>query len=135
MVCHVEDCQDMLELNCRPLAFISYKTFLKNKRSGASFSASFSAWFFGEKYIFCYILLPDQISLSGCLYFMRYCAICVMYLKGTNFRGYLFSRAKKNCISRVLIFANSKKKRLFTTRNKQKKRYPVSQSLGKSTRF
>ena len=30
------------------------------------------------------------------------------YLKRTNFRVYLFSRAKKNRISRVLIFANDK---------------------------
>ena len=62
-----------------------------------------------------------------------------LYLKGTSFRGYLFSRAKKNCISRVLIFANgyqqkiacelifanSKKIRFFTTRNRQKKRYLI----------
>ena len=27
-------------------------------------------------------------------------------LRSTNFRGFLFSRVKKNCISRVLIFAN-----------------------------
>ena len=71
------------------------------------------------------------------------------YLKGTNFRGYLFSRAKNNCIlrvliftngceqkiSRVLIFANCKKIKFFTTRSRQKKQYSVSQSLGKSTRF
>ena len=75
--------------------------------------------------------------------------LLIKYLKGTNFRRYLFSRAKKNCISRVLIFANgyeqkilcalifanSKKLRFFTTRNRQKKQYSVSQSLGKSTRF
>ena len=28
----------------------------------------------------CYILLTDKISLSGCLYFLRYCAICVLQL-------------------------------------------------------
>ena len=27
---------------------------------------------FDEKYFSCYILLPDQISLFGCLYFVRY---------------------------------------------------------------
>ena len=31
-----------------------------------------------------------------------------VYLKRTNFRVYLFSRAKKNSISRILIFANDK---------------------------
>ena len=36
----------MLKLSCRPLAFTSYKPFLKDKsRSGASLPASFSAWF------------------------------------------------------------------------------------------
>ena len=28
----------------------------------------------------CYILLTDQISLSDCLYFLRYWAICVLWL-------------------------------------------------------
>ena len=28
--------------------------------------------------------------------------------KGTNFHGYLISRLEKNCISRVLIFANDR---------------------------
>ena len=32
---------------------------------------------FGENFFSCYTLLPDQISLSGCLYFMRYWAMCV----------------------------------------------------------
>ena len=35
---------------------------------------------FEEKYSSCHILLPDQISLSGCLYFVRYWAICVLKL-------------------------------------------------------
>ena len=34
---------------------------------------------FEEKY-FCYILLIDQFLLSGCLYFVRYWAICVLKL-------------------------------------------------------
>ena len=33
---------------------------------------------FGEKYFSCYILLIDQISLSGCLYFVGYWEICVL---------------------------------------------------------
>ena len=44
-LCQVEDYWNMLKLSCRPLAFTSYKAFLKNKRSGTSFLASFSAWF------------------------------------------------------------------------------------------
>ena len=42
----VKDYQIWLKLSCRPLAFTSYKAFVKNKkRSGTSLSASFSAWF------------------------------------------------------------------------------------------
>ena len=35
---------------------------------------------FQEKCFSCYILLTDQISLSDCLYFSRYLAICVLKL-------------------------------------------------------
>ena len=43
IVFQVEDYQNILKLICRPLAFTSYKFFLK-KRSGASLPASFWAW-------------------------------------------------------------------------------------------
>ena len=33
-----------------------------------------------ENYFFCYILLTDQVSLSGCLYFVRYWSVCVLQL-------------------------------------------------------
>ena len=68
-----------MKLSSTPIAFISYKAFLQNKkRSGTSLPASFSIWFVKKKPFYCYILLPDQISLPGCLYFMRYWAICAM---------------------------------------------------------
>ena len=35
---------------------------------------------FQQKCSSCYILLTDQISLPGCLYFLRCCAICVLQL-------------------------------------------------------
>ena len=35
---------------------------------------------FKEKYFSFYILLIDQISLSSCLYFVKYLAICVLQL-------------------------------------------------------
>ena len=35
---------------------------------------------FQEKCFSCYILLTDQNSLSDCLYFSRYLAICVLQL-------------------------------------------------------
>ena len=45
IVYQVEDYCNILKLSCRPLAFILYKTFVKNKkRSGTSFPASFSSW-------------------------------------------------------------------------------------------
>ena len=45
-VWQVEGYRNILKLSCRPLAFTSYKAFLKNKkRSGTSLPASFSAWF------------------------------------------------------------------------------------------
>ena len=66
-VCQVEDHRNILKLN--PFAII--------KRSGTSLPAPFSAWFFEEIYFSCYILLPEQISLPGCFYFVRYRVICV----------------------------------------------------------
>ena len=33
---------------------------------------------FEEKYFSCYIFLSDHISMSGCLYFVRYWKICVL---------------------------------------------------------
>ena len=37
-------------------------------------------YIFQQKCPSCYILLTDQISLSGCLYFLRYWATCVLQL-------------------------------------------------------
>ena len=43
---HVENYQNILKLRCWPLTFISYKTFLKNKkRPEASLPALYSALF------------------------------------------------------------------------------------------
>ena len=35
---------------------------------------------FEETFLSLYFLLPEQISFSGCLYFVRYWAICVLQL-------------------------------------------------------
>ena len=70
----------LLKLSWRSLAFTSYKAFKENKkRSGTSLPASFSTWLL-NKYFYCYVLLPEQISLSGALYFVRYWIICVLQL-------------------------------------------------------
>ena len=61
----LKDHRNILNLSCRPFAFTSYKTFLKNKKwSGTSLPASFSAWFL-KKHFPGYFLLPDQISSAN----------------------------------------------------------------------
>ena len=68
-------CLNILKLSCKPLAFTSYKTFLKETLELVSLPpASFSG------YSLCYILLLDQISLPVCLYLLRYWAIRVFQL-------------------------------------------------------
>ena len=59
----VEGYRNIFDLGCWPLAFTSYMAFFKNNKSS-------------EGNISLVILLADQISLSGCYYFVRYWA-CV----------------------------------------------------------
>ena len=60
IVCQVEGYRNILKLRCRPLAFTSYKAFLKiKKRSGTSLLALFSTWFLKKiisLVIFCYLI-------------------------------------------------------------------------------
>ena len=58
------------------------RPFLKKrkKKYGSSLSTWFSSTIFAEKYFSCYILSPDQISLSGSFYFVRYWEICILQL-------------------------------------------------------
>ena len=78
IICQIEGYLKILKQSCRPLASTKNKAFLKKKKkSGTSLSVSFLAWFL-KKYLSRYISLTDQISLSGCLYFVRYCVICVL---------------------------------------------------------
>ena len=57
--------QSILKLSCRPLALVSYKTFVKNKeRSGTCLSISFSAWFWKKILLLLYsVTWPNLISL------------------------------------------------------------------------
>ena len=60
-----------LKLSCRKLAFTSYKVFFffkKKRRSLEIFSLPHFLHDFWKKHFCCYILITDQISLSGCLY-------------------------------------------------------------------
>ena len=77
--CQVEDYQNILKLSFRPLAFTSYKAVLKSKQRFET-SLHVFGMLFEEKYFSCYILLPDQISLSGYLYFERYWITCALQL-------------------------------------------------------
>ena len=80
IVCQVEDYQNILKLSCRPLAFTSYKAFKKQKEVQNQSLCLFFRVIFEEKYFSWYILLSDQITLSGCLYFLKYRTICVLLL-------------------------------------------------------
>ena len=94
MVCQVEDFYYILKLRYRPLAFTSYKAFLKNKRTGAI--SLFLCMIFEKKYFSCYIPLPDQISLSGCLYFVTsYCFLNIWKISKISFWTFWH----KSCIS------------------------------------
>ena len=67
IVCQVEGYQNILKLSCKLLAFTLIKAFLKTKK-GLETSLpdyAFSASILKKKYLSCYILLTEQISLNG----------------------------------------------------------------------
>ena len=67
-VCLFEGYRNIVKPNCRPLPFIKYKVFLKNKKqSGTSFHRLIFCITFKEKYFSWDVLLTDQIPLSGYL--------------------------------------------------------------------
>ena len=72
IVCQVEGYQNILKLCSRPLVFASYKAFLKTKRDLELVSYYIFCMNSEIKYFFYYILLTEQISFSGCLYFVRF---------------------------------------------------------------
>ena len=75
-----EDYQNILKLSCGPLFFTSYNAFLKKLRCLELASLPHFLMIFEEKYFSFYILLPDEISLSDGLCFVRYWAICALQL-------------------------------------------------------
>ena len=78
IVCQVEGYRDRLELSCRPLALPHITLFQKTKRGLEPVSLiHFLHDLWREIFLF---LLPDQISMSGCLYFVRYWPICILQL-------------------------------------------------------
>ena len=73
IVCQVEGYRFILKLSCKPLAFPSYKAFLKKQKEVWNQSPyHIFCLIFKEKYFLQYIPLSDQILFSGFLYFVRY---------------------------------------------------------------
>ena len=79
IVYQVEGYQNILKLSCRPLAFTSYKAFLKNKkRYGTSLPASLSA-LFSEKSIslvIFYLLINSHCLVAPTSWDAGQCVYC-----------------------------------------------------------
>ena len=66
---------------CLPLAFASYKAFLKNKkRSWTSLPASFSAWFLKQNISLAVFYYLTNFNVCLFLLRVRYWAICILQL-------------------------------------------------------
>ena len=72
----MESYQNILQTTC----FILILIFFLNKEVWNYCSCLIFCIIFEEQQLSCYILLIDQVSLPGCLYFVRYWAICVLQL-------------------------------------------------------
>ena len=90
IVCQVVSYWNILKLSWKPLCcklhitnylILLHFVILKNKkRSGTSLPLLIFCIVFEEKYFSGYILLIGQISLPGCLYFVRYWVIGLLTL-------------------------------------------------------
>ena len=72
-----------IKTNCIKLKSIESKIcviLIFQKRVSDLFLHHILCMIFQEKYFFCYILLPDQISSCDCIHFSRYWTICVLQL-------------------------------------------------------
>ena len=78
VVSQVEGHQNILKVRRRPLTFTSYKGLCKTKTGLERVSLPHFLHDFEEKYFSCCVLLPDQISLPGCIFLMGYWAICAL---------------------------------------------------------
>ena len=95
IACEIHDCQNILKLICRPVAFTSYKAFLKNKKtSRISLPPWVSCMIFEGKYLSCYILLHDRTSFST-----TFCAW--IFWKNTSV---IIHKLTKFCIWLPLLF-------------------------------
>ena len=73
----VEVYQNILILRCWPHAFNFFK---KQKKVWNKSPCLISCLVFEEIYFSDYILLADQFSLRDCLHFLRYWAVCVLFV-------------------------------------------------------
>ena len=77
----IEAYRNILKLRCRPLLFISFKAFSKNKkRSGTSLPLLFAALFLKEAHISRYILLPDHFIIWLVLLLEMFVNMCIVIL-------------------------------------------------------
>ena len=78
VVCQVGDYRSILRLGSRPLALLSYKAFLKNKkRSEKIFPASFSEWFLKKN---SFIVMFYYLINFHCLVALLYKILGNMYI-------------------------------------------------------
>ena len=71
----------VIETKLQTTCFYLIKSFFKKRKEVWNWSPCLICFMiFEEKYFWCYILLPDQMSMPGCLYFVRYGAICILQL-------------------------------------------------------
>ena len=97
----VEVYQNILKLR-RWLVFTLYKALIwKTKRGLGLVFCFIFCMIFKEKCFSCYILLTDQISFPDYLYFLRYCAICVLQL-------FAVQSATSPILELTLIFLSSR---------------------------
>ena len=104
IVCQIESYQNILKLICKPLAFTSYKAFLKNKkRSRASLSTTFWVWFFKKNvshvmfpashYVYCNFLLT--ISWRHKFWNWPYLSNQAIFLRDQKLRYYSTFKVRK----------------------------------------
>ena len=83
---------NILKLRCWPLAFTSYKAFLKNEKgSGSSLPVSVSTWFWRKPFLMLYsinwpnviVWLPLRLEIFGNIYIV---IICVPVCDAINFK-------------------------------------------------
>lgn len=73
----VEVYQNILQLKSWSLTFTHFQ---KTKRGQGLVSVPHFLYGFWEKYLSSYILLTDQISSSGCLFFLRHWIMCFVII-------------------------------------------------------